>query len=116
MQPGCPRGHDEGDEIRDVLHLAVADDPCLTAELRADFCLGLPGPLDLGADAPPLPLGLDQGGMDAVDPHAVLLAEVGQALGEGGNGGIDRAADGETLFRLASAGAGDRDQRPVALL
>src|SRR4029453_12056021 len=103
-------------EICAVLVLAVGDDSCLTAELRADFCLGLPGPLDLGADAPPLTLGLDQGGMDAVDPHAVLLAEVGQALGEGGNGGVDRTADGETLFRLASTGAGDRDQRAAVLL
>ena len=61
-------------------------------------------------------LGLDQGGMNAIDPHAVLLAEVGQALGEGGNRGIDRTADGETLLRLASTCAGDRHQRPVALL
>ena len=87
MQPGCVRGDDEGDEIRHVLDLAVTDDAGLATELRADFCLGLSRPLDLGADAPPLPLGLDQRGMDAVNPYAVLLAEVGEALGEGGDGG-----------------------------
>ena len=38
--------------------------------------------------------------MDAIDLHAVLLAEVGQALGEGGDGGIDRAADGEACSGL----------------
>src|SRR5215467_8316275 len=116
MQPGCTRGDDEGDEIRYVLDLAVTDDTSLATELRADFCLGLSGPLDLGADTPPLPLGLDQRRMDAVDAHAVLLAEVGEALGEGGDGGVDRAADGETPLRLSSAGSADRDQRAAALL
>src|SRR5215813_9105202 len=116
MQPGCARGDDEGDEIRHVLNCAVTDDSGFATELRADFRLGLSGPLDLGADAPPLPLGLDQRGMDAVDPHAVLLAEVGEALGEGGDGGVDRAADGESFLRFSSAGAADRDQRAAALL
>src|SRR5215471_9035848 len=95
MQPGCTRGDDEGDEIRYVLDLAVTDDTSLATELRADFCLGLSGPLDLGADTPPLPLGLDQRRMDAVDPHAILLAEIRQAFAESRDGGIDRAADGE---------------------
>src|SRR5262245_2904534 len=116
MQPGCPRGADEGEQIRDVLDLAVTDDSGLATELRADFCLGLSGPLDLGADTPPLPLGLDQRWMDAVDPYAVLLAEVGEALGEGGDSGVDRAADGEAFLRFSSAGAADRDQRAAALL
>ena len=54
--------------------------------------------------------------MDAIDLNAILLAEIGEALGKGGDGGIDRTADGEPLLRLASAGSGDRHQRPAALL
>jgi hypothetical protein len=54
--------------------------------------------------------------MDAVDPHAILLAEIGEALGEGGDGGVDRAADGEALLRFSPAGSPDRDQRAAALL
>ena len=46
-----------------------------------------------------MPLGLDQARMDAVDLHAVGLAEIGEAFGEGGDRGIDRAADGEALRR-----------------
>src|SRR5262249_3233422 len=107
MQPCCPRGDHEGDEIRHVLDLAVTDDSGLATELHADFCFRLSRPLDLGADTPPLPLGLDQRGMDAVDPYAVLLAEVGEALGEGGDGGVDRAADGESFLRFSTAGAAD---------
>ena len=84
--------------------------------MRTDVCFGLPGPLDLGTDAPPLPIGLDQRWMDAVDAHAVLLPQVSQAFGEGGHGGIDRAADGKVLLGLAPAGSGDRDQRAAALL
>src|SRR5262249_59643711 len=99
MQPGRARGDHEGDEIRHVFDRAVARDAGLAAELRADFCLRLSRPLDLGADAPPLPLGLDQRWMNAVDPYAVLLAQVGEALGEGGDGGVDPAADGESLVR-----------------
>src|SRR5262249_33372135 len=83
----------EGDETRYILDLAVTDDSSLAPELRAHFRFRLSRPLDLSADAPPLPLGLDQRWMDAVDPYAVLLAEVGEALGEGGDGGVDRAAD-----------------------
>src|SRR6266849_5003746 len=98
MQPGCARGNDEGDEIRHVFDLAVTDDSSLATELRADLRLRLSGPLDLGADTPPLPFGLDQRRMDAVDPHAILLAEVGEALGEGGDGGVDRAPDGEAFL------------------
>jgi len=103
-------------KIRHVLDLAVADDTSLATELRADLGLRLSGPLDLGADAPPLPLGLDQRRMDAVDPNAILLAEVGEALGEGGDGGVDRAADGESPLRPSPAGSADRDQRAAALL
>src|SRR5215813_2407312 len=116
MQPGCARGNDEGDEIRHVLDCTVTDDSSLAAELRADFGLGLARPLDLGADTPPLPLGLDQRRMDAVDPHAVLLAEIRQAFAESCDGGIDRAADGEAPLRFSSARSGDRDQRAAALL
>src|SRR5262249_27480144 len=116
MQPGRARGDHEGDEIRHILDLAVTDDSSLATELRADFCLSLARPLHLGADAPPLPLGLDQRRVDAVDPYAVLLAEVGEALGECGDGGVDRAADGESFLRFSSAGAADRDQRTVAFL
>src|SRR5262249_37413375 len=116
MQPGCARGDHEGDEIRYILDLAVTDDSSLATELRAHFRFRLSRPLDLSADAPPLPLGLDQRRMDAVDPYAVLLAEVGEALGEGGDGGVDRAADGESFLRFSSAGAADRDQRAAALL
>ena len=111
MQPRCPRGDDEGDEIRHILDFAVTDDSSLTAKLRADFRLRFPRPLDLGADAPPLPLGLHQRRMDAVDAHAVLFAEVRKTLGEGGDGGVDGAADGESLLRFSPAGSGDRDQR-----
>src|SRR5215471_14019217 len=114
MQPGRARGDHEGDEIRHVLDLAVTDDAGLAAELRAHFRFRLSRPLDLSADAPPLPLGLDQRRMDAVDPYAVLLAEVGEAFGEGGDGGVDRAADGETPLRLSSAGSADCDQRAAA--
>src|SRR5262245_20045178 len=116
MQPGRARRDDEGHEVRDVLDLAVAHDAGLSAEPLADFLLRLAGALDLGADAPPLPLGLDQAGMYAIDPHPVLLAEVGEAFGEGGDRGVDRAADGEALLRLAPAGAADRHQRAAALL
>src|SRR5262245_31031169 len=116
VQPRCPRGDDKGDEIRHVFNLAVADDSSLAAELGADFGLGLARPLDLGADPPPLSLRLDQRRMDAVDSHAVLLAEIRQTLGEGRDGGIDRAADGEAPLRFSSAGSGDRHQRAAALL
>src|SRR5262249_58289520 len=116
MQPGCARGDDEGDQIRHVLDLAVTDDSGLATELRADFCLGLSGPLDLGADTPPLPLGLDQRWMDAVDAHAVILAEVGEALGEGGDGGVDRAADGDSFLRFSSAVTADCKQRTAPFL
>src|SRR5262249_57346365 len=104
------------DVTRCVFALAERVVTRLGTELRADLRLRLAGPTDLGADAPPLPLGLDQRRMDAVDPHAILLAEVGEALGEGGDGGVDRAADGEALLRLSSAGSTDRDQRAAALL
>src|SRR2546423_1200420 len=82
-------------------------DPELRADFRATLGLAHAGALDLAADAPPLPLGLDQAWMDAVDLHAVALAEIGEALAEGGNGGVHRAADGEMPFRLAPAGATD---------
>src|SRR5262249_13191109 len=113
--PGRARGDHESNEIRHVLDLAVTDDSSLATELRADFRLRLSRPLDLGADAPPLALGLDQRRVDAVDPYAVLLAEVGEALAEGGDGAVDRTADGESFLRFSSAGAADRDQRAAAL-
>src|SRR5260370_10008674 len=97
MQPGRARGDHEGDEIRHVLDLAVTDDAGLATELRADLRLRLSGPLDLGADTPPLPLGLDQRRMDAVNAHVILLAEVGEAFGEGRDRGADRAHDREAL-------------------
>src|SRR5260221_13788109 len=84
MQPGCARGNDEGDEIRHVFDLAVTDDASLTTELRAYLRLRLSGPLDLGADTPPLPFGLDHRRMEAADAYAILLAEVGDAVGESG--------------------------------
>src|ERR1700681_740875 len=95
VQPGCPRGDDEGHEVRHVLDRAEAGESGLAPELLADGCFRLPGARDLGANAVPLPLGLDQARMDAIDLHAILLAEVREALGEGGDRGIDRAADGE---------------------
>src|ERR1700737_3353964 len=99
VQPGCPRGDDEGHEVGHVLDRAEAGESGLAPELLADGCFRLPGARDLAADAVPLPLGLDQARMDAIDLHAILLAEVRKALGEGGNGGIDRTADGKALLR-----------------
>src|SRR5262245_31162791 len=116
MQPGRARRDDEGHEVRDVLDLAVAHDAGLATEPLADFLLRLSCALDLGADASPLPLGLDQARMYAIDPHPVLFAEVGEAFGEGGDRRVDRAADGEALLRLAPAGAPDGHQRAAALL
>src|SRR5262249_39660133 len=64
-----------------------------------------------GLDAPPLTVGLDEARMDAVDLHAVLLAAMGERLGEGRAGSVDRAADGEGRLRLAPAGGADRHER-----
>src|SRR5579871_4974216 len=105
VQPSGARGHDEGNEIGDVVDGAVADDAGLAAHRLAYFVFRKPGARYLGADAPPLPLRLDQARMDAIDPDAVGLAAVGEALGEGGDRGIDRGADGEIGMRLAAAGA-----------
>src|SRR5260221_1790848 len=115
VQPSRARGDDEGDEIRHVLDRAVTDNAGLLAELGSDFRLGLARSLDLGTDPPPLSLGLDERGMDAIDPHAVVLAEIRQAFCKAGDCGIDRAADREMLLRLASARPGDCDQRAAAL-
>jgi len=78
--------------------------------------LGLAGAFDLGLDAPPRPVGFDQTRMDAVDLHAVGLAAIGEAFGEGRDRGVDRTADGELRRRLARAGAADRNERAVPLL
>src|ERR1700682_5472509 len=94
VQPGCPRGDDEGHEVGHVLDRAEAGESGLAPELLADGCFRLPGARDLGANAVPLPLGLDQARMGGIYLHALLLADVGEALGEGGDGGIDRAAGG----------------------
>src|SRR5271166_552881 len=115
-EPGGARGEDEGHEVGHVLDRAEPRDAGLAAQPLADFRFRLSGAFDLGADAPPLPLGLDQARMDAVDLHAVLFAEVGEALGEGRDRGIDGAADGKTFFRLAPAGAADGNQRAAAFL
>ena len=116
LQPGGARRHHEGDEIGDVVHGAEARDAGLAAERGPHLVLRLAALLHGGADAAPLALGLDQARMDAVDPHAVLLAEVGKALGERRHRGVDRTADGEALLGLAAAGAADRDQRALACL
>src|SRR4051794_37543156 len=72
VQPGGARRHHEGDQVGDVLDSAKARDPGLAADPRADRRFRLARALHLGADAPPLALGLDQARMDAVDAHAVL--------------------------------------------
>src|SRR5882724_1461501 len=88
VHPGGARGDQEGHQIGHVLDRAVAGDIHLAAELLADLRFRLSGPFHFGTDALPLPLGLDQARMNAIDLHAILLAEVGKAFGEGGNGGI----------------------------
>src|SRR5262245_35446529 len=88
VEPARTRRHHEADEVGHVLDGAEADDPGLAAKPLADRCLPLAGALDLGADAPPLPLGLNQARMNAVHPHAVLLAEVGETLAERHAGGV----------------------------
>jgi hypothetical protein len=64
----------------------------------------------------PLPFGLNQAGMDAVDLHPIFLAQVCKAFGEGSDRSIDRAANGEILFRLASAATGNGKKRTAPLL
>src|SRR4051812_19626770 len=54
--------------------------------------------------------------MDAVDLHAVVLAAMRHRLAEGRAGGIDRAADSEGGFRLATAGPSDGDERAAPRL
>ena len=116
MHPGRARRDQEGHEIGHVLDLAVAPKSHAADEALAHLVLGLAGRGDLGANALPLPLGLDQARMHAVDLHAVLLADVGEAFGEGRHRGIHRAADGELGLRLAAAGAADADERAAACL
>src|SRR5439155_25243453 len=102
VSPRRRRGDGEAGQVGHVLDRAGSYEAGFAAELRADFCLELARPLDFGTDPPPLSLGLDEGRVDAIDPDAVLLAEIRQAFGEGGDRGIDRAADRKLLFRLAS--------------
>src|SRR5215813_13926055 len=116
VQPRRARGDDEGDEVGHVLDGAVSYDAGFAAELGADFCLRLPRPLALGADTPPLPLCFDERGVTAIDPDAVILAEIRQTFCKGGDRGIDRAADRELLLRLASARPRDCDKRAAAFL
>src|SRR5689334_5878685 len=117
VQPAGARRDREYHEAADVFDRADANRTIEFAQqLFANFLLRRPGALDLGLDAPPRPVGLDDAGMDAVYAHAIGLAAIGEAFAEGGNGGIDRAADREFGGGLASAGAADRDERPAPLL
>src|SRR5580700_3773672 len=116
VHPGGARGYQESDHIGDVLDFAEAGDAKAAAHFLAGFLLRPAGAVHLGLDAPPQPVGLDHARMDAVDLHAVVLAAIGHAFGEGGNRGIDGRADGEFFGRLAPAGAADRDDRAAPLL
>src|SRR5947209_7819004 len=72
-EPGGPAREDENHEISDVLHLAEAYDPGFSAQALADFYFRLSCAFDLGANAAPLPLGLHQARMNAIDANPVLL-------------------------------------------
>src|SRR5262249_53547965 len=93
-----------------------ADDAGFAHEPRTHLVLAVAAALHLGLDASPLPAGLDEAWMDAVDLHAVILAAMRHRLAEGRAGRVDRAADGEGGLRLAAAGASDRDERAAARL
>src|SRR5256885_13950932 len=67
MQPGRAGRDNESRKVGDVLHLAESYDAGLARQPLAHCVLGLARALDLGADTPPLPLCLNQAGMDAVD-------------------------------------------------
>src|SRR5262249_36951162 len=116
VHPGGARRGQKRDEIGDVLDLAEAGNAGLARDPATHHHLALAGLLHLGFDAPPLTVGLDEARMDAVALHAVLLAAMGERLGEGCAGGVDRAPDGEGRLRLAAAGAADGDERAAALL
>src|ERR1700676_1849756 len=116
VHPGGARRYEEGDHVGDVLDLAEAGDAKALAHFLAGLLLRPAGALHLGLDAPPQPVGFDHARMDAVDLHAVVLAAVGHAFGEGGNRRIDGRADGELFGRLAAAGAADGNDRAAPLL
>ncbi|HEY2227836.1 MAG TPA: hypothetical protein VGI22_08865 [Xanthobacteraceae bacterium] len=60
VQPAAVAGDDEAHEAGHVLRDAETSDPGLPAELRPDFRFASAAALHLGADAPPLPVGVDQ--------------------------------------------------------
>src|SRR2546423_12914910 len=116
VQPTAAQRDDEGDERGDIRDGADAGDADILAVPFAHRGFALAGALHVGLDAARKTLGIDIARMDAVDLHAVALAEVGERLGEGGDGGIHRTADGKTRRRHAPARAADGDERAAALL
>ncbi len=111
-----PRGENhEGDRPRDVLGGAEPGDADVLAMPLAHFGLALAGALHVGLDAPPKPFGLDVARMDAVDLHAVGLAEVGERLARRPRtAAFTEAPDGEAGGRHAPAGAADGDERAAS--
>src|SRR4051812_46238178 len=86
VQPAPARRCDEGDQAGDIGRRAEACDADVLAMPFAHRCLVLAGALHVGFDAPPEPPGLDVARMNAVDLHAIGLAEIGECLAESGTG------------------------------
>src|SRR5215471_11634139 len=84
--------------------------------LLAHHLLVEAGALHIGLKASPQTLGIDMAGINSVDLNTVELAAIGQRLGKGNAGRIDRAADGEIGARKPRAGARDGDQGAGAFL
>ena len=112
-----PRGeNDEGDEARNVIGGAEPGDADVLAVPFAHFGLALAGALHVSFHTTGKTLGVDIARMDAVDLHAVGLAEIGQRLGERRHRRVDGTTNGEARRRHAAAGAADADDRAAARL
>ncbi len=109
-----PRAAQKQRQLGDVLGLAdaaqAALDQRLVAHLLHRLVLRLGELREQLLDA----VGLRLAGMDDVDVDVVAVAERGEALGEIGEGRVDRAADQEVRSRRARGAADDIDDLPCA--
>src|SRR5689334_9606387 len=104
--PGFLAG-EKHSEVRDILRLAdaagAAFDDRFLSHLRRRFSLRLAELLEQGDDT----IGLDHARVNDIDVDVVAVAHRGDALGEIGKGGIDRAADQEIRSGRARRAADD---------
>ncbi len=110
MQPASPRRHDEGDEIGDIVRRAQPDGADVRPVPFAHLGLALAGALHVSFHTTCKTLSVDIAWMDAIDLHAVGLAEIGQCLAERRHRRVHGTADGEARGRHSPRGAADTDQ------